>query len=121
MSKTVLAVDDSASMRQLVRFTLDNAGYNVLEAADGHDALQKLTTEPVDFVVTDLNMPNMDGIDLIRQIRANPNHRYLPILMVTTESQADRKVAGKEAGATGWIVKPFHCDQLVALVNRLMR
>ncbi len=119
MAKTVLTVDDSASIRQMVRFTLADAGYSVIEAVDGNDALGKLTV-PVNLVITDLNMPNLDGIGLIRKVRANPACKGIPIVMLTTESQEARKLEGKAAGATGWIVKPFAAQQLLAVVKRLI-
>lgn len=121
MSKTILSADDSASMRQMVRFTLQQAGFAVVEAADGREALDKLSSTPVDLVITDLNMPVMDGLELIRNVRALPQFKFVPILMLTTEAQADKKQAGKAAGATGWIVKPFNPEQLVAVVNRVLR
>src|ERR1035441_11028813 len=105
MAKVILTVDDSASVRQMVKFTLVDAGYTVIEAVDGKDALAKLT-RPVNLVITDLNMPNLDGIGLIRRLRANPACKGIPIVMLTTESQDARKQEGKAAGATGWIVKP---------------
>ena len=119
MAKTILTVDDSASIRQMVRFTLADAGYSVIEAVDGNDALGKLTG-PVNLVITDLNMPNLDGIGLIRKVRANPACKGIPIVMLTTESQEARKLEGKSAGATGWIVKPFAAQQLLAVVKRLI-
>ncbi len=118
MSKTILTVDDSASVRQMVKFTLADAGYAVIEAVDGKDALTKLAT--VNLVITDLNMPNLDGIGLIRGVRANPACKGLPIIMLTTESQESRKQEGKAAGATGWIVKPFTTQQLLAVVKRVL-
>jgi two-component system chemotaxis response regulator CheY len=121
MSKTIMTVDDSASVRQMVAFTLTKAGHDVLEAADGSLALAKLGATRADMVITDLNMPNMDGIELIRQLRALPQYKYIPIVMLTTESQADKKMAGKAAGATGWIVKPFTMEQLIAVVNKVLR
>ncbi len=119
MAKVILTVDDSASVRHMVKFTLSDAGYSVIEAVDGKDALAKLTG-PVNLVITDLNMPNLDGIGLIRSIRANPACKGLPIVMLTTESQQARKLEGKAAGATGWIVKPFSTEQLVAVVKRVL-
>jgi two-component system, chemotaxis family, chemotaxis protein CheY len=112
MSKVILAVDDSASMRQMVNFTLSDAGYSVIEAVDGQDGLAKLTSA-VTMVITDLNMPNLDGLGFIRNVRANPLCKGLPIIMLTTESQESRKQEGKAAGATGWIVKPFTKQQLL--------
>ncbi len=120
MSKTIMTVDDSASVRQMVAFTLKNEGYDVIEASDGKDALGKLTG-PVHMIVTDLNMPNMDGIELIRNVRANPAYKFIPIIMLTTESQASKKQEGKSAGATGWIVKPFKPEQLLAVVKKVLR
>lgn len=120
MAKTIMTVDDSASVRQMVTFTLKNAGYDVIEASDGKDALSKLKGE-VHMIVTDLNMPNMDGIELIRQVRAQAAYKFIPIVMLTTESQAAKKQEGKTAGATGWIVKPFKPDQLMAVVQKLLK
>jgi two-component system chemotaxis response regulator CheY len=119
MAKVILTVDDSASVRQMVKFTLSDAGYTVIEAVDGKDALAKLA-KPVNLVITDLNMPNLDGIGLIRSVRANPACKGIPIIMLTTESQEARKLEGKAAGATGWIVKPFATQQLLAVVRRVL-
>ncbi len=120
MSKVIMTVDDSASVRQMVCLTLKDAGYAVIEACDGKDALAKLTG-PVDMIVTDLNMPNMDGIELIRSVRALPQYKFVPIVMLTTESQASKKEEGKSAGATGWILKPFKPEQLLAVAKKLLR
>jgi len=120
MQKMILTVDDSASVRQMVRFTLEEAGYGVIEAVDGKDAMVKLTGSSVNLVITDLNMPNMDGIELIKGVRQNSAHRFVPIIMLTTESQATKKQEGKQAGATGWIVKPFKPDQLKAVVKKVL-
>jgi two-component system chemotaxis response regulator CheY len=120
MAKTIMTVDDSASVRQMVSFTLKNAGYQVVEAVDGKDALSKLNGE-VKMIITDLNMPNMDGITLIKNVRSQPDHKFIPIVMLTTESQAEKKQEGKSAGATGWIVKPFKPDQLLAVVKKVLR
>jgi len=117
---TILAVDDSASMRQMVSFTLKGAGYNVVEAVDGVDALNKAKAQTFDCVVTDVNMPNKDGITLIKDLRALPNYKFTPLLMLTTESGMDKKQQGKEAGATGWIVKPFNPDQLLKTIKKVM-
>jgi two-component system chemotaxis response regulator CheY len=119
MAKVILTVDDSASVRQMVKFTLADAGYTVIEATDGNDALAKLRN-PVNLVITDLNMPNLDGIGLIRKVRANPACKGLPIIMLTTESQDARKQEGKAAGATGWIVKPFSTQQILAVVKKVI-
>ncbi|WP_347987402.1 response regulator [Methylomonas sp. AM2-LC] len=117
---TILAVDDSASMRQMVSFTLKGAGYNVVEAVDGLDALNKAKAQTFDCVVTDVNMPNKDGISLIKDLRALPNYKFTPMLMLTTESGMDKKQQGKDAGATGWIVKPFNPDQLLKTIKKVM-
>jgi len=118
--KTIMTVDDSASVRQMVAFTLKNAGYGVIEAVDGKDAVSKLKGS-IDMVVTDLNMPNMDGIQLIRAIRAQAAYKFIPIIMLTTESQSGKKQEGKDAGATGWIVKPFKPEQLLTVVQKVLR
>ncbi|MBF0284734.1 MAG: response regulator [Magnetococcales bacterium] len=120
MAKKIMTVDDSSSVRQMVGLTLKDAGYDVVEGVDGADALAKLKASPVDMVITDLNMPNMDGIELIRGLRALPTFKFTPIIMLTTESQASRKEEGKNAGATGWIVKPFKPDQLIAVVKKVL-
>lgn len=120
MSKSILTVDDSTSIRQLVRFTLEQSGYHVIEASDGQEALGELKQNAVDLVLTDLNMPNVDGIELIRQIRADSGLKFLPIVMLTTESQEKKKQEGKAAGATAWIVKPFKPEQLVAVVKKIL-
>jgi two-component system chemotaxis response regulator CheY len=119
MAKTIMVVDDSSSMRQMVNFTLVEAGYNVVEASDGVDALGKCNSQKVDLFITDLNMPNMDGIQLTRQLRALPPYRFTPIVMLTTESQTDKKMEGKAAGATGWVIKPFQMPQLLAVVKKV--
>jgi two-component system chemotaxis response regulator CheY len=116
----ILTVDDSASMRQMVSFTLKGAGHTVVEAADGVQALDIAKRQSFDMVITDVNMPNMDGISLIRELRALPAFRFTPLLMLTTESGADKKQQGKAAGATGWIVKPFNPDQLVKTVQKVL-
>lgn len=121
MSRTILTVDDSLSIRQMVRYTLQQAGFNVVEAQDGKEALTRLEGGPVDLVVTDLNMPVMDGLELIRAVRALPKFKFVPVLMLTTESQEERRQAGKAAGATGWIVKPFNPDQLLGVIARVLR
>lgn len=121
MSKTILTVDDSPSIRQLVSFTLRQAGHTVIEAVDGCDALAKLAAHPADLVVTDLNMPNMNGIELIRQARALAAHRFTPMILLTTESQALKKMEARAAGATGWIVKPFTPAQFIAVVAKVLR
>ena len=116
----ILTADDSASMRQMVSFTLKGAGYQVVEAVDGKDALQKAQTEKADLVLTDVNMPNMDGISLVKQLRAIPDYKFTPILLLTTESAMDKKQEGKAAGATGWLVKPFNPDQLLTTIKKVL-
>ena len=120
MPKTIMTVDDSTSVRQMVSFALQSAGYAVLEACDGKDALAKLNGAQVDMIITDLNMPNMDGIALIRSVRAEAAHKFVPIVLLTTESQAEKKQEGKAAGATGWIVKPFKPEQLLGVVKKVL-
>jgi len=117
---TILAVDDSASMRQMVSFTLKGAGYDVTEASDGQEALDIAKTKSFDLVITDVNMPRMDGITLIGHLRQLPAFKFTPLLMLTTESGSDKKQAGKAAGATGWIVKPFNPDQLIKTVQKVL-
>jgi two-component system, chemotaxis family, chemotaxis protein CheY len=119
--KRILTVDDSASVRQMVSFTLRKAGYEVVEAVDGKDGLAKVSSGKFDLIITDLNMPNMDGIEMITAVRKLPGYSFIPILLLTTESQAEKKDAGRKAGATGWIVKPFNADQLIAVVPKLVK
>jgi len=119
--KRILTVDDSSSVRQMVAFTLSTAGYEVVEAFDGKDGLSKARTARFDMVITDLNMPNVDGIQLIAELRKLPGYTFIPILMLTTESQAEKKDAGRRAGATGWIVKPFNAEQLLATLRKLIK
>jgi two-component system chemotaxis response regulator CheY len=116
----LLTVDDSASMRQMVAFTLRDAGFEVCEAEDGLVALSLAEKQSFDLVLADVNMPNMDGISLIRALRGLPAYQYTPLLMLTTESTMERKQEGKAAGATGWIVKPFQPDSLVATIRRVL-
>jgi len=116
---TILAVDDSASMRQMVTFTLKEAGYDVVEACDGVEALGKAKDASFDLIISDVNMPNMDGIQLISELRKLPQFKFTPILMLTTESGDGKKQEGKAAGATGWIVKPFNPDQLLSTIKRV--
>jgi two-component system chemotaxis response regulator CheY len=122
MPKRILTVDDSSTMRQMVGVTLKSAGYEVLEAADGVEALDKLRQSPtIDLVLTDLNMPRMDGLELTRQIRALASGRAVPIILLTTESSPEMKLRGKAAGATGWIVKPFQPNQLLEVIGKVAR
>jgi len=120
MAKTILAVDDSASIRQMVAFTLKSAGYDVVEAVDGQDGLDKAKAKTVNLVLTDQNMPRIDGLSLVKQLRALPQHKSTPILMLTTESTDQMKAQGKAAGATGWLVKPFDPARLLEVVKNLI-
>ena len=116
----ILAVDDSASMRQMVAFTLKGAGHTVTDASDGQQALTIAKTQSFDLVLTDVNMPVMDGLALTRELRALPAYRFTPILVLTTEAGTDKKQEGRAAGATGWLVKPFNPDQLLATVRKVL-
>lgn len=120
MAKTIITVDDAATMRKLIGFTLRGAGHQVLEAEDGSQALAMLSARDVDLVITDINMPQMNGIDLTRRLRSLPRYRATPILIVTTESEMTIKSQAKAAGATGWIMKPFQPEQLVAIVGKVL-
>jgi two-component system chemotaxis response regulator CheY len=120
MAKTILAVDDSASIRQMVAFTLKGAGYDVVEAVDGQDGLDKAKSKSINLVLTDQNMPKMDGLTLIKSLRALPQYRAVPILMLTTEAGDDMKAQGKAAGATGWLVKPFDPQKLLDVVKKVL-
>lgn len=119
---SILTVDDSASMRQMIKFTLENAGFDVFEASDGEEAYEwaKKNTTP-DLILADVNMPNMDGITLLKNLRALKNYEQVPILMLTTDSSQDKKSQGKGSGATGWIVKPFNPDQLVNTIHKVIK
>lgn len=120
MTKRIMTVEDSTSLREMITFTLGEAGYDVAEAEDGLDALDKLQGFPVDLVITDLNMPRMNGIELTRELRSSPAYKFVPIVFLTTESQLQKKQAAKEAGATGWIVKPFKPEQLLQVVRKVL-
>ena len=120
MKKRILTVDDSPSVRQMVKLTLSGAGYDVIEAGDGAEGLNKAKASTLDMVVTDLNMPVMTGLGLIRELRKLPAYRGVPILFLTTESDPEMKKEAKAAGATGWITKPFQQDQLVAIVRKVL-
>ena len=121
MGKKILIVDDAASMRGLVAMTLKKSGYEVVEASDGKDALTKLSSVgKVDLIITDLNMPNMDGIELIKTLKADMKYRFIPVIMLTTESQEAKKEEGRKAGAKAWIVKPFKPDVLVNVVKKII-
>ena len=118
---SILAVDDSASMRQMVSFTLKSAGYQVVEAVDGQDAWEKAGSRDFDLVLTDQNMPRMDGISLTRKLREHPQFKTTPILILTTESSDQMKQAGRAAGATGWLVKPFDPNRLIEVIQKVIR
>lgn len=120
MSKTILTVDDSASIRQMVTFTLKQSGFQVVEAEDGLKGLEAAQANSIDLVITDLNMPNMNGLELIAKLRELSSFKFTPILMLTTESDDSKKMAGKQAGATGWIVKPFNPEQLLKVIERVL-
>ena len=120
MVKCIMIVDDSETVRQVLQLTLTNAGFDVIEAEDGVEALQKLSAAKVDMLITDLNMPNMDGLELIKKVREEGAHRFTPIVMLTTESSEEKKLAGREAGASGWIVKPFKPEQLLKVVKMVL-
>ena len=118
--RSILTVDDSASMRQMLAFTLKHAGYQVIEAVDGQDALDKVKDQPVDLVLTDQNMPRMDGLALVQRVRGTAQHRSVPILILTTESSDEMKQAGRAAGATGWLVKPFDPPRLLEVIGKVI-
>jgi two-component system chemotaxis response regulator CheY len=120
MGKTILIVDDSASLRQVVKIALTNARYEVVEAVDGKDALAKLAGRRVDLIISDVNMPNMDGIALVKAVKQNPQQRFTPIIMLTTEGAEEKKREGQAAGAKAWVVKPFQPDQLLMAVSKLI-
>jgi two-component system, chemotaxis family, chemotaxis protein CheY len=117
---TILTVDDTASMRQMISFTLNSVGHEVIQACDGKEALQLLQGKKVDLVIADVNMPNMDGITLVKSLREQADYKFIPILMLTTESQESKRQQGKVAGATGWIVKPFNPEQLLNVVKKVL-
>jgi two-component system chemotaxis response regulator CheY len=116
----ILTVDDSASIRQMVSFTLKSAGFDVAEAEDGVEGLKAVKSGKFDLVISDVNMPNMDGITFVTELRTLGDYKFTPVLMLTTESSADKKQAGRAAGATGWIVKPFNPDQLLATIKKVI-
>ncbi|MEJ2700008.1 MAG: response regulator [Desulfuromonadales bacterium] len=120
MTKRIMTVDDSSTVRRMIGLTLRDAGYEVVEACDGEEALEKMRSENIQMLITDLNMPKLDGIGLIREVRKSPSNRFIPIIMLTTESQEEKRKEGKTAGASGWIVKPFKPDQLLAVVNMVL-
>ena len=120
MAKTILIVDDSASLRQVVSIALKGAGYDVIQGVDGKDGLTKLDGQKVHLIVSDVNMPNMDGITMVQEIKKMPNYKFTPIIMLTTESGEDKKEAGKAAGVKAWVVKPFQPEQLLTAVSKLI-
>lgn len=119
-SKTIMIIDDSPSIRQVVNLTLKKVGYDVIEAVDGEDALKKLSGQKVNLIVCDVNMPKMDGITFLKNLKVMPNHKYTPVIMLTTESQEARKQEGKLAGAKAWVVKPFKPEQMLEAIEKLM-
>lgn len=120
MAKTILIVDDSASLRQVVSITLKSAGYDMLEACDGQDALGKLAGRKVHLIISDVNMPVMDGITFVKEVKKSPDHRFTPIIMLTTEAGEAKKQQGQLAGAKAWVVKPFQPAQMLAAVSKLV-
>ncbi|MFP4445742.1 MAG: response regulator [Desulfosudaceae bacterium] len=120
MEQTIMIVDDSSSVRKMVAFTLENAGYAVVEAENGQDALDKLNGSAVSMFIVDLNMPHVDGFELTRSVRSMNEYKFTPIVMLTTESHEAKKKEGKAAGATGWITKPFKPDQLIGVIQKVM-
>ena len=120
MPKTILIVDDSASLRQVVSIALKGAGYDVIEAADGKDAITKLDGRKIHLIISDVNMPNMDGITLVKEVKQLANYKFTPIIMLTTESEDGKKQQGQAAGAKAWVVKPFKPEQMLAAVAKLV-
>jgi two-component system chemotaxis response regulator CheY len=120
VSRTALVVDDSATMREMVSYTLKQAGFEPLTGGNGQEGLERLTGQPVDLIITDLNMPVMDGLAFISAVRARDAYKFTPILMLTTEAQADMKAKGKAAGATGWLVKPFNPEMLLQVIAKVV-
>lgn len=118
-NKTVLVIDDSASLRQVVGIALKSAGYDVIEAVDGKDALGKLTGQKIHLMICDVNMPNLDGIGFLKAVKENPGYRFTPVIMLTTEAGEEKKLAGQAAGARAWVVKPFQPQQMLAAVAKL--
>lgn len=120
MGKTIMIVDDSSSLRQVVGMTLKSAGYDVIEACDGKDAMAKLTGQKVHLIISDVNMPNMDGLTFVTEIKKNPAYKFTPVIMLTTEATDEKKRMGQAAGAKAWMVKPFQPQQMVAAVEKLV-
>jgi two-component system chemotaxis response regulator CheY len=120
MAKTIMVVDDSTSLRQVVSIALKGGGYDVLEAEDGKDALAKLGGQKIHLIISDVNMPNMDGITFVKELKKLPEHKFTPIIMLTTESQEEKKLQGQAAGARAWVVKPFKPEQMLTAVSKLI-
>ncbi len=120
MAKTILIVDDSASIRQVVGIALRGAGYDVIEASDGQDALSKMTGQKIHLIISDVNMPNMDGITFLKNVKANPSYKFTPVIMLTTEAGQDKMAEGRAAGAKAWVVKPFQPPQMLDAVAKLV-
>ena len=120
MAKTIMIVDDSASLRQVVSIALKGAGYDTIEACDGRDALAKLDGSKIHLIISDVNMPNMDGISLVKEVKKHPGYKFTPVIMLTTESQEGKKAEGQAAGAKAWVVKPFQPQQMLAAVAKLI-
>lgn len=120
MAKTILIVDDSASIRQVVGIALKGAGYDVIEACDGKDALAKMTGQKIHLIISDVNMPNMDGITFLKQVKAHPSYKFTPVIMLTTEAGQDKMSEGRAAGAKAWVVKPFQPPQMLDAVAKLV-
>ena len=120
MDKTIMVVDDSASIRQVVGIALRGAGYKVIEASDGRDALSKLTGDKIHLIISDVNMPNMDGISFVKEVKQNPRYKFTPVIMLTTEAGRDKMEEGKAAGAKAWMVKPFQPPQMLDAVSKLI-
>lgn len=120
MAKTIMIVDDSVSLRQVISIALKGAGYDVIEGEDGQDGLNKLSGAKVNLIISDVNMPNMDGLTMVKKIKDDPKHKFTPIIMLTTESGGDMKERGKAAGVKAWMVKPFKPDQMLDAVSKLI-
>lgn len=120
MAKTILIVDDSASLRQVVSIALKSSGYDVIEGTDGKDALTKLKGQKVHLIISDVNMPNMDGITFVKEVKKLPEYKFTPVIMLTTEAGEDKKAAGQAAGAKAWVVKPFKPEQMITAVSKLI-
>ena len=120
MSKTILVVDDSASIRQVVGIALRGAGYQTIEACDGKDALSKMTGDKINLIISDVNMPNMDGITFLKEVKKHPRYKFTPVIMLTTEAGKDKMMEGREAGAKAWVVKPFKPPQMLDAVAKLV-